>query len=42
MWRNVIDLTDIWDRVYKVIRIYGDNIGNFFVAVGLGYWNDAD
>lgn len=42
MWRNAIDLTDSWDRVYKVIRIYGDNIGNFSAAAGPGHWNDAD
>lgn len=42
MWRNAIDLTDSWDRVYKVIRIYGDNIGNFSAVTGPGHWNDAD
>lgn len=42
MWRNAVDLTDSWDRVYKVIRIYGDNIGNFSEAAGPGNWNDAD
>ena len=42
MWRNAVDLTDSWDRVYKVIRIYGDNSGNFLEAAGPGHWNDAD
>lgn len=41
-WRNAIDITDSWDRVYQVMQFYVLNTHNFARYSGPGHWNDPD
>ncbi|KAJ8297735.1 hypothetical protein KUTeg_024266 [Tegillarca granosa] len=42
MWRNAIDITDSWDRVHQIIKIYSNNTQHFAEVAGPGHWNDPD
>ncbi|XP_060065186.1 alpha-N-acetylgalactosaminidase-like [Ylistrum balloti] len=41
-WRNAIDITDSWERVYEVMKFYSKDVYSFSKFAGPGHWNDPD